>query len=65
MILDNETRQPKVFEYIDKETTNGELSIVTGYFTIGALAYLSKITNDKISEYKFILENGIKKEKSS
>lgn len=55
MILDNETREPKVFEYIKSETNNGKLSIVTGYFTIGALAYLSKITNDKISEYKFIL----------
>ena len=55
MILDNETSPKKVFEYIDTETTNGKLSIVTGYFTIGALAYLSKITNDKISEYKFIL----------
>lgn len=55
MILDNETRQPKLFEYINSETNKGNLSIVTGYFTIGALAYLSKITNDKISEYKFIL----------
>lgn len=55
MILDNETRKPKVYEYIQNETNNGKLSIVTGYFTIGALAYLSKITNDKISEYKFIL----------
>ena len=55
MILDNETRKLKVFEYIEKNTRNGQLSIVTGYFTIGALAYLSKISNDKISEYKFIL----------
>jgi hypothetical protein len=31
------------------------LSIVTGYFTVGALAYLSKATKDKIDEYKFIL----------
>jgi hypothetical protein len=28
---------------------------VTGYFTVGALAYLSKATKDKIDEYKFIL----------
>jgi hypothetical protein len=28
---------------------------VTGYFTVGALAYLSKETKDKIDEYKFIL----------
>lgn len=55
MILDNETKEPKVFEYIEKETNYGKLSIVTGYFTIGALAYLSKATNDKISQYKFIL----------
>lgn len=55
MILDNETKEPKVFEYILNNTNNGKLSIVTGYFTIGALAYLSRVTNDKISEYKFIL----------
>ncbi|MBK7958754.1 MAG: hypothetical protein IPK03_12005 [Bacteroidetes bacterium] len=28
---------------------------MTGYFTVGALAYLSKATKNKIDEYKFIL----------
>lgn len=55
MILDNENENLKVHEWISKYTQTGKLSIVTGYFTVGALAYLSKETKDKIDEYKFIL----------
>jgi ERCC4-related helicase len=53
MLLDNE--KLKVHEWITKYTQTGQLSIVTGYFTVGALAYLSKATKDKIAEYKFII----------
>jgi len=55
MILDNENENLKVHEWITKYTQTGKLSIVTGYFTVGALAYLSKATKDKIEEYKFVL----------
>ncbi|HMN33559.1 MAG TPA: helicase-related protein [Chitinophagaceae bacterium] len=55
MILDNENENLKVHEWISKYTQTGKLSIVTGYFTVGVLAYLSKETRDKIDEYKFIL----------
>lgn len=55
MILDNENENLKVHEWISKYTQTGKLSIVTGYFTVGALAYLSKETKSKIEEYKFIL----------
>ena len=55
MILDNENKNLKVHEWITKYTQTGSLSIVTGYFTIGALAYLSKNTQDKIDKYRFIL----------
>ena len=55
MIIDNENENLKVHEWITKYTQTGKLSIVTGYFTVGALAYLSKATKDKIDEYKFIL----------
>src|ERR1019366_7483128 len=55
MILDNENENLKVHEWITKYTQAGKLSIVTGYFTVGALAYLSRSTKDKIEEYKFIL----------
>lgn len=55
MILDNENENLKVHEWIAKYTQFGKLSIVTGYFTVGALAYLSRETKDKIDEYKFIL----------
>ncbi len=55
MLIDNENINEKVFEWIDKNTETGKFDIVTGYFTIGALAYLSKTTDKKISEYRFIL----------
>lgn len=55
MILDNENDNLKVHEWISSYTEKGKLNIVTGYFTIGALAWLSKEINDKISEFRLIL----------
>lgn len=55
MIIDNENQKLKVHEWITKYNEEGTLDIVTGYFTIGALAYLSKSTNDKIENYRFVL----------
>ncbi len=55
MILDNENENLKVHEWISSYTEQGKLDIVTGYFTIGALAWLSKTVNDKISEFRFVL----------
>jgi hypothetical protein len=42
MILDNENKNLKVHEWISSYTEEGKFDIVTGYFTIGALAWLSK-----------------------
>jgi ERCC4-related helicase len=55
MIIDNENQKLKVHEWITKYNENGTLDVVTGYFTIGALAYLSKSTNHKIENYRFVL----------
>jgi len=55
LILDNENNNKKVYEWIKDYTNNGSLDIVTGYFTIGVLGYLSRITNEKIKKYRFIL----------
>lgn len=55
MILDNENENLKVYEWISSYTEQGKLDIVTGYFTIGALAWLSKNVNEKITEFRFIL----------
>ena len=55
MLLDNENKNMKVCEWIKKYNEEGKLDIVTGYFTVSALAYLSEITNEKISKYRFIL----------
>jgi len=55
MIIDNENQKLKVHEWITKYNEEGTLDIVTGYFTVGALAYLSKTTKDKIVNYRFVL----------
>jgi len=55
MIIDNENQKLKVHEWITKYNEEGTLDVVTGYFTIGALAYLSKNTNDNINNYRFVL----------
>ena len=55
MILDNENENKKVHEWISQYTEAGKLDIVTGYFTIGALAFLSKQVNEKISDFRLVL----------
>ena len=57
MLIDNENKNKKVHEWIKDYTNNGTFDIVTGYFTVGALGYLSKITNDKINKYRFICKH--------
>ena len=55
MILDNLNKNLKVHEWIEQNTFNGDFDIVTGYFTIGALAYLYHKTNEKINEYRLVI----------
>ena len=50
MILDNKNTNLKVHEWIAKYTKEGNISLVTGYFTIGALAYLSDKINKKLEQ---------------
>ena len=57
MILDNENENKKVHEWISQYTEAGKLDIVTGYFTIGALAFLSRQVNEKISDFRLVLGN--------
>ena len=55
MILDNENSNLKVHEWIAKYTEEDTVDIVTGYFTIGALAYLSRQVNHKITNFRLVL----------
>ena len=55
MLIDNENKNKKVYQWISEYSDDGILDIVTGYFTVGALAYLSQTTNEKIKKYRFIL----------
>ncbi|MFZ4377639.1 MAG: helicase-related protein, partial [Saprospiraceae bacterium] len=62
MLLDNENENLKVHEWISLYTEKGKLDIVTGYFTIAALAWLSKQVNDKISEFRLVLGDIVNKD---
>ncbi len=55
MILDNENRNLKVHEWISKYTEEGTFDIVTGYFTIGALSFLSLKVKEKIKHFRLVL----------
>ena len=55
MLLDNENDEKKVHEWLSEYTEEGKLDIVTGYFTVGALAYLSQQVNDKVTDFRFVL----------
>ena len=54
-ILDNEQKGKEVHKWIAQYTEEGTFDVVTGYFTIGALAYLSGQINDKISRFRMVL----------
>jgi SNF2 family DNA or RNA helicase len=45
----------KAWQWISKFTEQGHMDMVTGYFTIGALAWLARVTNSNISRYRFVL----------
>ncbi len=60
MLLDNENKNPKVYEWIEKYTKEGKFEVVTGYFTIGAINFISKILNKKIDKFSFILGDIVK-----
>ncbi len=55
MILDNENNNIKVHEWISQYTEKGKMDIVTGYFTVSALAWLSEQINSKITAFRLIL----------
>jgi superfamily II DNA or RNA helicase len=55
LLLDNENKNLKVHEWIEKYTEEGTMDIVTGYFTIGALAYLSRNVNERITQFRMVL----------
>jgi len=63
LLIDNENKNKKVYEWISEYSNNGTLDIVTGYFTVGALVYLSQVTNEKIKKYRFILGDIVNTEK--
>jgi len=55
MILDNKNDNLKVHEWLTKYSESGTMDIVTGYFTVGTLAYVSRQINTKIRNFRLVL----------
>jgi len=62
MILDNSDEQRKVHAWIAQYTEEGKIDAITGYFTVGALAYLAEQINDRISRFRFVIGDIVKDE---
>ncbi len=69
MLLDNQKKvdavkkKPiSVKEYVEKYIAEGNIDIVTGYFNVGALAFLAEISNDKIDNFRLIIGELVKDE---
>ncbi|GCD79609.1 helicase-related protein [Schleiferia thermophila] len=66
MLLDNKTKTDdnehyKVFDFIKANTENGSLDLVTGYFTINALALMKDHINS-VEKFRLILGNLMQEE---
>ena len=62
MLLDNKNENPKICEWANDKTITGEMDIVTGYFTIGALAWFSQKINNRLKSCRLILGDIANKE---
>jgi hypothetical protein len=56
MLYDNEKRI--VHDWITRYTREGNLDVVTGYFSVGALSFLADHLNIKTGKFRFILQEG-------
>ena len=55
MLLDNENSDRSAYYWIEKYVNPGEFDVITGYFTIGALAWLSQVLDNDPGKFRFIL----------
>jgi len=55
MIVDNVKSELKTYEWLEQYQKPETLNVVTGYFTVGALAYLASLLNEHIREFNFVL----------
>ena len=56
MLVDNHAKSEfRTHEWLEQYQQPGNLNVVTGYFTVGALAYLALLLKDHIGEFKFVL----------
>jgi ERCC4-related helicase len=70
MIIDNKTQTQlrggktvtSIADFITDNLRDGEIDIVSGYFTIGALSFIANLVNNKATAFRFILGDIVKKE---
>ncbi len=55
MILDNGSEERQVHRWITQYVATGQVDCVTGYFTVGALAFLAEKINAEVSKFRFVI----------
>ncbi|MDR2694549.1 MAG: phospholipase D-like domain-containing protein, partial [Chitinispirillales bacterium] len=58
MLLDNSDGK-KVVEWLEKYVETGEMDIVTGYFTVGALEWLGEKFSEKINLFRLVCGSAV------
>jgi hypothetical protein len=62
VILDNESKERSAGQWLADWTKCGKLDVVTGYFSVGGLAFLHDTVNDQVKHYRFILGDMVQHE---
>lgn len=56
MLVDNHAESEfRTYEWLEQYQESGSVHIVTGYFTVGALAYFASLLNHHITQFQFVL----------
>jgi ERCC4-related helicase len=55
MLIDNETGKQQLHEWLVKMTKSGKMDVVTGYFTVGALAFIDEQLNGQIDLFRYVI----------
>lgn len=52
MLIDNESK--KIYQWFQQRLEVGNFDAVSGYFTVGAIAFLARLCGDKIKRFRFV-----------
>ncbi len=55
VLYDNSSSTTRVHTWLEEQTKTGKLDVTSGYFTVGILSFISRLMNDKIETFRFVL----------